>query len=534
MWADRMGDAGSDAGWAIASDNSGNIYTTGFFNGTVDFDPGPGTMNLTSSGLEDIFICKTGPSGNLLWAKHIGGADGDRGFSIATDPAGNVYVTGAFVGTVDFDPGPGTLTMTSGSTYGDMYIVKLNTAGNLVWAKQFGGTGGISGYSIAVDASGNTYTTGSFTGSIDFDPGAAVYNLTNTGSYDIYICKTDPMGNLLWVKRMDGITGFEDNISNAITVDATGNVYTTGVYEDTTDFDPGPGYYPFDSTGFFISKLDAAGNFVWAKNIISQNVLGNAMTVDNSGNLIIAGSFSYSADFDPGAGTFMASSPGSRDAFVLKMDAAGNFLWMKQIGSASGGDNAYAVKTDASGNIYSAGSFQDAADFDPGAASFNLTAAGADDVFISKLDAAGNFICATQIGGTDVDYAYGLTLDAGNNIFITGAFMNTVDFDPSSGTATHSSAGLEDIFVSAVSDCTFATGISEKTEAKPKIYPNPASDRIFIDGSYTAAELFNTQGEKISIRSKDGSIDLSGLSKGMYLLRLSTENGQVLQRIVKE
>jgi hypothetical protein len=534
LWADRMGSAGSDAGWAIASDNSGNIYTTGFFTGTVDFDPGAGTVNLTSAGLEDIFICKTGPSGNLLWAKSIGGPDGDRGFSLTVDAAGNVYATGAFVGTADFDPGAGTFNMTSGSTYGDMFIVKLSTTGGLVWAKQFGGTGGISGYAIALDASGNVHATGSFTGNIDFDPGAGTYNLTSTGSYDIYVCKTDAMGNFLWAKQMGGTAGYEVNVSNAITVDAGGNVYTTGASEYVTDFDPGPGFYPLDSAGFFISKLDASGNFVWAKQIVSPNVLGNAITTDNTGNVIVAGSYAYSADFDPGPAVNTQSSPSSRDIFILKLDAAGNFVWMKQMGSASSGDYAYAIRTDGAGNVYSAGSFQDVADFDPGSASFDLTSAGADDIFISKLDAAGNFICATQVGGTSVDYAYGITLDAGNNIFITGAFMDAVDFDPGAGTDIHTSAGIEDIFISAVSDCTFATGISATVQPKLNVYPNPATDQVFIDGSFSSAGLFNELGERMDIPVKNNCINVSGLKSGIYLLRLTTENEQVLQRIIKE
>jgi hypothetical protein len=536
LWANAIGDAGSDAGWSIASDNSGNIYTTGFFNGSVDFDPGPGTTMLTSNGVEDIFISKMGPGGNFLWARSIGGTNSDHGFAVVADASGNTYSTGAFVGTVDFDPGPGSFFMSSGSTYGDMFVVKLDPAGNLVWAKQFGGSGGISGYSIALANSGNVYTTGSFTGTIDFDPGMASDSLTSTGSYDVFVCKTDAAGNFVWAKQMGGNTGTEDNISNAITLDASENVYTTGAYEGQTDFDPGPGFYPLDTTGFFISKLDASGNFMWAKKIVSPNVLGNAITVDNNGDLLIAGGFSYSADFDTGPASFIRNAGSSRDAFILKMSASGNFIWMRQMGSPSGGDNAYALRTDAADNIYSTGSFQDVADMDPGAGTFDLTAAGADDIFISKLDAGGNFICASQIGGTDIDYGYGITLDASNNIFITGAFMNTADLDPGPGFAVHSSAGLEDIFLDAISDCTFTTGISPATATGLKIFPNPSSGKILIEGPSIIknAELYSILGEKMNVQINNNVIDLAYLNTGVYLLKVTCNGTVFMQKIVKE
>ncbi len=110
LWAKQMGGASSDGGESIVVDANGNVYTTGYFNGTADFDPGPERLILHLLVLENIFISKLDASGNFVWAKKIGAAsDDDEGFSIAVDASGNVYVTGYFFGTVDFDPGPGTL-----------------------------------------------------------------------------------------------------------------------------------------------------------------------------------------------------------------------------------------------------------------------------------------------------------------------------------------------------------------------------------------------------------------------------------------
>ncbi|MCH2046242.1 MAG: SBBP repeat-containing protein, partial [Saprospiraceae bacterium] len=168
-------------------------YTTGAFAETmasdpIDFDPGAGTTNLSPVGSSDIFIQKLDASGNFLWAKSFGGSSSDQGNSIAVDAAGNVYTTGSFEDTVDFDPGAGTTNLSAigGS---DIFIQKLDASGNFLWAKSFGGSSSDWGSSIAVDASENVYTTGSFQDTVDFDPGAGTINLISQGSLDIFVHK---------------------------------------------------------------------------------------------------------------------------------------------------------------------------------------------------------------------------------------------------------------------------------------------------------------------------------------------------------
>jgi len=140
-WAKQMGSSDSNYSTAITVDNMGNVYTTGTFQGTIDFDPGPGVFNLTSIDVYnggDIFIQKLDASGNFIWAKKMGGVAWDKSNSIAVDNFGNVYTTGAFIATVDFDPGPGTLNLVSVS-FDDIFIQKLDASGNLLWVKQMGG-----------------------------------------------------------------------------------------------------------------------------------------------------------------------------------------------------------------------------------------------------------------------------------------------------------------------------------------------------------------------------------------------------------
>ncbi len=278
IWAKRMWRTGR----GIAVDIAGNVYTTGYFNGTGDFDPGPGTFNLTSAGVWDIFVSKLDSAGGFVWAKRMGGTEPDWGFGIAMDATGNVYTTGYFEGTVDFDPGPGTFNLTSASSWEDVFVLKLDGAGNFVWAKRMGGTGVDAGWDIAVNGAGNVYTTGHFQGTTDFDPGPGTFNLTSAGSTDIFVSELDSAGDFVWAKSMGGTSG---DYSRGIAVDGAGNVYTTGHFQGTGDFDPGPGTFNLTSAGnsdIFVSKLSGPDLTPPNATSITPSTAGptNAVSVD--------------------------------------------------------------------------------------------------------------------------------------------------------------------------------------------------------------------------------------------------------------
>jgi hypothetical protein len=242
-------------GNSITVDASGNVFTTGSFNGSVDFDPGTGNYTLTSAGLEDIFVHKMDASGNFIWAVQMGSYMSDQGNSIEIDAAGNIYTTGMFSSPADFDPGPGTYYLTDNF----MFISKLDGSGNFLWAKQLGGYSIASGQSIAIDASCNIYTTGMFTNTPDFDPGTGTCSFTSFGWDDIFISKLDQAGNFIWAGQFGGTY---DECGYSIAVDNAGNIYITGYFSGTADFNPGPGNYNMtsqtganDPTDIFIVKL---------------------------------------------------------------------------------------------------------------------------------------------------------------------------------------------------------------------------------------------------------------------------------------
>jgi len=332
-------------------------------------------------------------------------------------------------------------------------------AQNFEWAKQLGGSSTSWAYSTVVDANGFVYTAGYFHGTVDFDPGTGVYNLTSVGMADIFISKLDVSGNFVWSKRMGGTSL---DYANSIALHADGYIYMTGEFFGTSDFDPGTGVHNLTSVGgtnVFVSKLDTDGNFVWAKRMggpTSGGSSGLSIAVDDVGNVYTTGRFSDVVDFDPDAFvTYNLTALGGYNVFISKLDALGNFVWAKSmqgLAPANSPDFGRSIAVDAVGNVYSTGHFSETADFDPGPGVYNLTTVGSYDIFISKLNTNGNFVWAKQLGGADIDIGFSITSDASGNIYTTGSFGSTADFDPGPGVYNLTSAGDIDVFVSKLDD----------------------------------------------------------------------------------
>jgi uncharacterized protein (DUF2249 family) len=444
VWAISIGNSGPEYGRSIEVDASGNSYVTGSFLTTVDFDPGGGIQNLTSAGGTDIFLAKYDAAGNYVWAKNMGGTGNDLPTYVTRDASDNYYITGSFTGIADFDPGAGTQNLTSaGAT--DIFLAKYDAAGNYIWANSIGGTGSETGSAIAVDATGNSFITGNFAGTADFDPDAGTQNLTSAGSTEIFLAKYDVSGNYTWAKAIGGANADE---SRSIAIDASGNSFITGYFTTSADFDPSVSIQTLTGTGVevFMARYDATGNYVWAKNVGgSLSEIGYKISLDASGNILAGGLFMDVVDFDPGAGTVSRdANAGNYNGFLLQLNNSGDYVSLLSIGgypNTALNDQGKSIKIDAAGNTYITGGFNGTIDFDPGAGTQNLTSAGSSDIFIAKYDASGNYVWAKNLAGTSEDVALNLSLDGSGNIFITGYFNNTVDFDPGPGTQNLTSAG---------------------------------------------------------------------------------------------
>jgi len=385
---------GGNLGWAggssMALDNSGNIYSTGVFEDTIDFDPGTGVFNLSSTtgtNNNDIFIQKLDPNGNLVWAKKIGGTGGDRGLAIAVDNADNVYITGIYWSSVDFNPNAGTFYLNAGLGNFATFILKLDPNGNFIWAKTLDVD---SSNDLAIDGANNIYMIGSFDGTVDFDPGIGNFPLTSSGPIstydDIYIEKLDSAGNFIWAKMMGN--SFVDEDGYSITADR-GYLYSTGIFRNTTDFNPNAGVSNLQSNGdndIFIQKLDTAGNFIWAKSEggNSNADKGSSISVDEMGNLYIGGIFRATVDFDPNAGVELLTAESNGNAFIQKLDTAGNFIWANSI-AAGGAPSLNSLAINKNGDIFTTGSFWTKSDFDPTLGTFNSSPTGSANFYLHKL-----------------------------------------------------------------------------------------------------------------------------------------------------
>jgi hypothetical protein len=457
-WAGKQGGNSTEIINSVASDTAGNIYTAGYYNGTCDFDPGPGTYLLNHSGYENLFVSKLDSSGNFLWAKSFDGPSSSANASsttirqsIATDKFGNVFISGTCSDTVDFDPGVGVFKLGSG-----VFILKLDPLGNFIWAKGLKGSGVGS---ITLDKLGNIYTTGEFGGTSDFDPGIGVFNLISAGSsgVDAFISKLDINGNFVWAKKISGSTNNE--VGTSITVDATGNVITTGYFDGLVDFNPGIATYTLASTAnnfeAYISKLDANGNFVWAKKIGgSSGSYGSSISVDIYGNIYTVGTFEGTGDFNPSTPVYTLTSNGYLDAFISKLDSLGNFVWAKSFGGAFSNDNVNQLGMDAAGYLYLTGAFQSTTDFDPSPSSYTITAIGNVDCFISKFNQAGAFLWVNTFGATaNTCASNSIAFEPLGNMYAAGYFNGTVDFDSSIGTYTVQSGYAPDGFITKLYDC---------------------------------------------------------------------------------
>ncbi len=457
-WAKNFGGSSVEGATSVKADASGNVYVVGYFSSSlVDFDPGPGTVNLSLAGSQDGFVSKFDPNGNLLWARAL---EVNYIADIEIDNAGNVYTTGYFSNTVDFNPGAGTFNLTSAGSY-DAFILKLTTNGDFVWAGSVGGSFSDYGNAIDLDNSGNVFITGYFFSTpADFDPGAGIVNLSSTGDTDVFVLKLDNNGIYQWARQFGGV---EDEKGHTLAIDGLGNVVITGQFYGYTapfDFDPGPATVTLTQVGsllsewdIYICKLDnATGNISWAKSISAPRWdVDEAMTIDNLDNILLTGHFFGTADFDPDAGIFQLTSSGIADPFIAKLNSSGNFIWAKSMAGSSTADNyGHNITTDAVGNVYTCGSFEFTMDADPGSAVFNLSAGGSRDAYVSKLDVNGNFVWAYKISSGSFDQGNSIALDPLGKVYTTGYFTGTADFDPGACTANLTSNGSSDAFLQKI------------------------------------------------------------------------------------
>jgi hypothetical protein len=412
-----------EQGSAVAIDGAGNTYITGTFSGTCTF----GDKVLSSAGSDDIFLAKYNSRSEFVWSKQLGGTNSDYSRSIAIDNSGAIYLTGEFFNNTNL----GAISLI-GSGGLDGFIVKFDASGNSIWAKSFGGGGNDGGNSVKVDGLGTPFITGYFSSTATFGS----ISLSSSGGTDVFVAKYSVTnGEVIWAKKYGAAN---DQVGTSLDITSSGNVYLSGSFFEEIVF----GATILASAGGldgFITKLNSSGDVVWAKQISGtgwENIL--SIVSDNNENCYLAGYFSSTISVGPSQLEYF----GNEDILVAKYSSSGNLLWAKSAGSANDVDNATSITLDKNGNSYLTGFFSRNAKFgDQTLASNNNSR----DIFAAKYGAEGNLLWVRQSGGAESDFGNSVAVDASNTVSVFGNVRGpgTALF----GTTTISGKGNDDVFL---------------------------------------------------------------------------------------
>ncbi|HDS29603.1 MAG TPA: hypothetical protein ENN67_01030 [Firmicutes bacterium] len=430
-WVESWGGTGDDSAHGVAVSQSGNVFITGHFEQSVDFNPGDGVNMLDSNGGSDVFILELDASGEFKKAVHWGGSDNDSGTGICLDNSGNVFVSGFFSREVDFNPGAASMPVNIHDSI-NVFLSRFDSAISFHWTEHWGWKSGLFS-KVAVDSDGNCLAGGT---------------LMEDDTIGGFARKILPDSSLSWnfVLGEDGSTLFISDIA----VDKSGNLLVTGHFMDSIDFDPG--YLPaiHASQGeedAFLAKFSPGGNLRWVNTWggdSADKALGIA--TDHYGNVYVTGQFSGTVYFDTNTGDESRTSEGGTDAFLCRFDMNGNFIWVNTWGGNEI-DSGTGVVADSSGNVYVTGIFESDADFNPGFAEEIKSSNGLTDIFVCKYNGTGVYYWTRTFGGSGNDCPHSVAVDKVGNVYVAGEFESSVDFNPLSPDGLAVSNGGSDCFI---------------------------------------------------------------------------------------
>ncbi|MBL0104130.1 MAG: T9SS type A sorting domain-containing protein [Bacteroidetes bacterium] len=477
--------------------------------------------------------------------------------SVTTDLNGNVFIGGTFLDSIDCDPGPNfhTYISTVHANQGeyDSYIIKLNANGQYIWSVHLdAGTYSTAVVmSLATDNNGSLCSTGTFSGTIDFDPSGTTHNLLNMApaATSMFMYQLDSNGNYLWAKS---ISAGVASSGNDILTDESNNIYICGDFgdgsapTDSFDFDLSANQYYLHGSGYmktFIMKLNSSGVFRWALETgnstsgLSGNAYSSSMARDINGNLYVNGNFENSIDVNTGSATTNISSNGGFDTYLFKLDSTGAFQWARSFGGSAFWDFAYSTNVDRFGNVYLTGGFAGSVDFDPGFANQIRTSVGGGvDCYLLKLDPGGNYRWVQTFTGTSSNVNNQLAID-NDNIIMSGHFVAQFDADPGVGTTIFNNPSSQSQMFILKLQVT-VTDVNDNSSPSFALYPNPCTEvfQIKLNNSSqeTVVDIFDVTGKKIYedfIEREQNAVTINDLRKGMYFVRLTQKKVVVPKKL---
>ncbi len=452
-WVATQGGIGQDFARSTYTDDQGNVFAVGYFTGKVDFDNSEDVAELTSTGGRDAFIAKYTSDGSLIWVKSISGSGHDMGEDIFVDDSGMLYFTGSFNSTVSHFDGNQVNLTSSGQD--DVFILKLDSAGSMQWARSFGGSGVDEPEAIRVDVTGNVYNVGRFYSTADFDPGPSTHQITSHGNWDYYITKLSEGGELVWAQGL-GSNG-NDYILD-IEIDNNGNLIMLGNFQGSMNFDPvGTADIRTSNGGrdIWVSKWDGNGNVLWTKTYGGQDDdWGRSLTLAGNGSIFCAGGIENSFVIEEQNSTHSVNSYGSRDGFIQKLNSVGETIWIRTIGGVDF-DRIWGLDIDDSLNIFACGEFSsDGLGFNGESIKSNLNQ-GSTDIFLIKLNNQGNLKWIETAGSIGPEGARGVHVNHLTEIYLTGSYSMQADFSFGGNYVELNSNGLNDGFLLKISPCIY-------------------------------------------------------------------------------
>jgi hypothetical protein len=530
-WATYYGGDSADNFCSISRDTSGNIYASGNTRSLSSIAT-TGAFQTTLGGFSDIFVVKFNGSGARLWATYTGGSSTESGDGIAVDQWGNAYVCGLTSSTTVISTSGGWQTTPGGST--DGFLQKYNAGGARIWGTYYGGAAYdyASTNGVAVDPSGNVLLAGSAASSSAI-ASASSWQSAAGGGNDAFLAKFDSSGNRLWGTYYGGTAS---DGAYCVATDAGGNVYLTGNTMSVSAIASAGAWQPSlgGSGDAFLAKFDAAGTRLWGTYYGGTGQdWADAVTSDPSGEVYVAGR-TWSTSAIASAGAFQPTYGGSGDAFLAKFSSAGTSLWGTYYGN-TGGDFGNSLTIDPSGNVYMAG-FTGSTTGMATVGAYQTTHGGNNDAFLAQFTSAGSRTWGTYFGGTASDQAFSLTSDA-TGVYMTGLTSSATAISSAGAFATAYAGGAYDGFIAKFSYSSPSTFIECNTSTATPfgVFPNPAKELLHINASEESTViLMNLQGQTVLTANNTNTINVASLPAGIYMLRISSDSGVSVERVMVE